>query len=467
MAKTNTIRLASLTFVFCHLAFSTVLTSCSFQQEDYFPESASLRITHLNEQLQDRLVAQSDTTQQRYGWLMQYFVAGTDDYNFEGFNIFGRFYQNGMVTLAGNHRFLRNGNANKFTVDTSVYEMLSEEGPVLSFNTWNDILTVLEDPVSPQYAPGSLVSDGEGMNGDHNLVLRSIDEQAILFRGERHGAEVRFVPCNQPWEEYVEAVAKTKADITSSVITSYYVTNSYIESNGKTVERDTMYFAGLNRGFFTYCDRVNDPLISSTASCVFTPTGLRLGHDYELGSNKFREFRMAADSTCLVSEDDSVKLIACWDNYIVNARTAVWNFDQETLSSAQNELLEQIEAEMKKYNKAYSLASVGLGRSSGGNPVKGLVFTFYTNTAKTRTNTAGLAMTMTKPSFGKMKIDTDSDDKMDNNLNAICNKSNAEQLVRQLASSLNGNYEITPNNYFLPTGCVLQAEGSGQGYILK
>ena len=436
---------------------AVLTTACTFEQEDYFDESASLRITHLNEQLQDRLVAQSDTTQQRYGWVMQYFVAGTDDYNFEGFNIFARFYKDNKTTLAGNHRFLRNGNANKYTEHTSCYEMLNEEGPVLSFNTWNDILTVLEDPVSPSAAPASVVADGEGMNGDHNLVLRSYDDDALTFRGERHGAEIRLIPCDRPWQEYMDAVAKTKADMATSTITAYYVTNGL----------DTMYFAGLNNGYFSYCDRVNDPLVSSAVSCVFTPTGMRLNRDLELGSNKFREFSMAADSTCLVSEDDSVRVIALWDNYIVNVRTAVWNFDQEALTGTQRELLEQIGTEMKKYNKAYTLASVGLGRSSGGNPVKGLVFTFYTNTAKTKTNTAGLALTTVRPSFGKMQITSADTDKMDNNLKAIAGKSDAEMLARQFAETLNGIYTITPDNYFRPTGCVLQAEGSGQSYTLK
>ena len=79
------------------VAAATVNTACTFEQEDFFDESASLRITHLNEKLQTRLVNQSAEGQN--GWVIQYFVAGTDDYDFEGFNLFGRFYDNGKVTL--------------------------------------------------------------------------------------------------------------------------------------------------------------------------------------------------------------------------------------------------------------------------------------------------------------------------------------------------------------------------------
>lgn len=442
--------------VCCAVCAATVmLSSCKFEQEDFFPESASLRITHLNEQLKDRLVKES--AEGTNGWLIQYFVAGTDDYSFEGFNLFGRFYKSGMVTLAGNHRFLRGGNANKYTEHTSTYDMLAEEGPVLSFDTWNDILTVFEDPVSPTAAPGSIQANGEGMYGDHNLVLTGYDDASITFRGERHGAITRFVPCDRPWQDYMDATAKTKSDITSDIITSYYVTNG----------TDTMYFAGLNKGCFSYCDRVNDPLTSKTLSCVFTPIGFRLHKSEELGKNKFQEFHIAADSTCLVSESDTVRVIATWDNYIVNVRNAVWNFDQSQLSDTQKALLEQINEQFKKYNKNYSLAEVGLGRSSGSNAVKGLVFTFYTNTAKTKTNTAGLSLNTTRPAFGQMKIEAGSDEKMDKNLTTIAGKSDAEALARQFAATLVGTYELLPDNYFHPISCELQTVGGGMKYLLK
>ena len=439
---------------FAFSLFGTVMTSCTFEQDDYFDESASLRITHINEQLKDRLVAQSSDG--NYGWVIQYFVAGTDDYDFEGFNLFGQFYKDNKVTLAGNHRFLRNGNANKFTKHTSNYEMLAEEGPVLSFNTWNDILTVFEDPVNPSAAPGNIVNDGEGMNGDHNLVLRSFDDASLTFRGERHGASIRFIPCDRPWEEYADAVAKTKSDIATSTLTSYYVTNGV----------DTMYFAGLNKGYFTYCDRVNDPLVKSTLSCVFTPTGFRLHRENNLNGTKFQEFHMAADSTCLVSENDSVRVIALWDNYIVNVRNTTWNFDQEQLTAAQKALVDQIAAAVTEYSKNYSLASIGLGRSTGKNAVKGLVLTYYTNTAKTKTSTAGVALNMSRPAFGQMQISYDDECKVDGNMEAFAKKTELETLTRQLAASFVGLYDITPDNYFLPTGCSIQAAG-GTKYVLK
>ena len=229
---------------------------------------------------------------------------------------------------------------------------------------------------------------------------------------------------------------------------------------------DTLYFKNLRKGVVTYCERIDDPLFPTTVNCLFTPTGFRLHHENEINGTKFQEFHMAADSTCLLSEDDSVRVVALWDNYIVNVRNATWNFDLEQLTSAQKSLVEQIAAEFTKYSKNYTLASIGLGRSTGKNAVKGLVFTYYTNTAKTKTNTAGLALSTSRPAFGQLQIGYEENCSVDGNMEALAKKTDIESLVRQLGASFVGVYDITPNNYFLPTGCTLQAS-NGTKYILK
>lgn len=430
-----------------------VVTGCSrFEENDSFDESAALRIVHFNESLKSRLVEQS--TNGNNGWVIQYFVAGTDELDFEGFNLYGRFYSDGKVTLAGNHRFLRNGNANKYTECNSLYEVVKEEGPVLAFNSWNDVLTVFVDPVDPASAPNNLIKDGEGMRGDQNLVYQGTERDNIVFSGQRYASKVRFVPCDRPWETYIQDTEATKNYITNSVITSYYVIHG----------TDTLYFTNLRSGIITYCERIYEPLFPSTINCVFTPNGFSLQNRNNIKGTTFQEFSLTSDKTHLVSENDSVQVIPTWDNYIINVRNAVWNFDKSKFSDEQKNLLAQIDAEAKKFNKDYSLDQVGLGRSTGSGAVKGLVLTFK---VKTKTNTVGLSLTTVRPQFGQMKILCSDEDKPDRNLTTMANRCNIEVLVRQFAASLAGTYDIVPNNYFLPTGCELNAVGSDSKYTLN
>ena len=433
------------------LAAITLVGCSRFEEEDLFEESPALRIKHNAEKLQEILVNAP------HGWIMQYYT-GRGVAVFEGFNIFAKFENGGKVTMAGNHRFLRDGNAGKYTEASSLYELIREDGLVLAFNTWNDILTPFVDPVAFWAAPKDLLKDGEGMQGDQNLVVMSMSKDELTFKGERYGASIRMVKADRDWQTYIDDIEAMKSQITSSVINTYYVTD------GDT----TMYFVGLRNGRYLYCERIDGLSVKNDSlSCCFTPTGFRNERIDTIGTHTFQEFKLNEDGSALVNEDGCVKVVALWDNYIVNARTAVWNFDQEKVSDEQKILLEQINAEANKFNKNYSLAKVGLGRSSGNKAVKGLVFTFYTNAAKTKTTTAGVSLTTSRPDYGQMQISYSDDEVIDQNLTNMGKNCNIEPLARQFAATLSGTYDIVPDDYFLPTGCELHAVGGGNEYILK
>ena len=435
--------------VCCGIA--SLFTSCRFEEDDYFDESASLRVEHAIDQVRDNLSSAEN------GWVMQYFC-GTGVAHFEGFNLFAKFDKNGKVTIAGNHRFLRDGNANKYTEANSLYSLLLEDGPVLAFNTWNDVLTPFVDPVAYYAAPNTLVKDGEGMQGDHNFVVMSNSDNEIILRGERHSAEVRLVKCDRSWPDYIADTETMKNSFTNSSINEYYVINN---------NNDTLYFSGLRNGRFRYTEDLVKGVKLDSLSCVFTPNGFRTEHTDSIGSCKFHEFKMAEDKTCLKNEDGSVKVIAYWDNYIVK-HTAVWKLDASLFSAEQTSLFNQIDAELKKHNANWSLESIGIGKSTGSNAIVGLVLTFYTSTAKTKTNTAGLAMTMSRPAYGQITINCTAEDKIDKNMETIKKKATElENLTRSFAATLNGTYQITPDSYFLPTGGQFDAVSGGTSFKLN
>ena len=428
----------------------TAFTSCKFEEDDYFPESSSLRVEHAIDKVQSILATPEN------GWVMQYFC-GTGVAQFEGFNLYAKFDKNGKVTMAGNHRYLRDGNAGKYTDATSLYSLLLEDGPVLAFNTWNDVLTPFVDPVSYAAAPNSLVKDGEGMEGDHNFVIMSYNDDEVILRGERHGAEVRLTKCPTSWADYIADTDKLKNYITNTSISSYYV----------IADTDTLYFTGLRNGRFRYCENLTNPVKLDSLACVFTPKGFRTEKVDSIGSHAFHEFTMAADSTCLVSTDGDVKVMATWDSYIAS-HSALWKFDTSLFNVEQQEIYNQIAAELLKINKYYELESISWGKSSGGGAVNGIVLRFYTNSRKSSTNTAGLAVTVSKTSFGKLKFVSSDNDKMDNNLTALCkNSSELSKLMRRFASMLQGTYEVTPDNFFLPSGATFVPLEGGVEFKLK
>ncbi len=423
-------------------AASLTFTGCSFEDDDYFTESASLRIEHANDQIQTILSAPSN------GWVMQYYC-GTSVAHFEGFNLFAAFDKNQKVTLAGNHRMLRDGNAGKYTEYESVYSLLLEDGPVLAFNTWNDVLSPFVDPVSPWLAPGTLSKDGAGMAGDNNFVVMSYNANEVILRGERYGAQVRLVPCDREWEDYIAACDKTRNDLTNTTITSYYI----------TAGTDTLYLTGLRNGRVRYSERLDDPLKNDSLASLFTPTGIRFERETSFGNNTpsgytFQEFTVAADSTCLLSSDGTVKISAIWDKQF-SETPDIWTIDTLSLTDDLKALCRAIDAALTAANRNNSLARIGIGRTTNANNVTGLVVEWYTNTRKTSRAMGGIAIKRSMPASSQVTYTTDEEAIMDNNMRG--RKQNVIDAALQFALALNGTYNMTPDSYFNPKRVTLNA----------
>ena len=438
------------------VAFATIaLAGCSqFQEDNLFEESAALRIEHNAEKLQNILVDAPN------GWVLQYYT-GRGISVFEGFNLFAKFERSGKVTLAGDHRFLRNGNAGKYTEHSSLYELIREDGLVLAFNTWNDVLTPFVDPVAFWAAPDILVKDGEGMQGDQNLVVKFMSENQIILRGERYDAEVRLVKADRDWQTYIADTKAMKERFTSDDIDSYYI----------TAGDQTMYVVGLKNGRYRISERVKNPLKVDSLSCCFTPYGFRNESVDTLAGHIFQEFKMAEDGSALLSEDGSVRIIATWDTNLAESDEVMW-FDGETLSADLEAKYDQLMAVLETANKVYS-PRIGIGRSaltSGANSVVGLVIEWYSNRRLTKPSLTrgGLTMKRSVPVMGQMTITYEENSTTDNDMKDLLDKDAAlVDLVRGFAAALAGTYQMTPNNNFVPTEVLFQSLEGESSFKLK
>jgi len=429
------------------VALATIsLVGCSrFQEEDLFDESAALRIEHNADKLQNILVNAP------YGWVMQYYV-GRGVSVFEGFNLFARFEKDGKVTLAGNHRFLRNGNAGKYTEYNSLYELIREDGLVLAFNTWNDVLTPFVDPVAHWAAPDNLVKDGEGMQGDQNLVVLTMSENELLFRGERYDALIRMVKADRDWQTYINDTQAMKNRITGEDINSYYI----------TTENETMYCVGLRDGRYRISDRIKNPLKVDSLSCCFTPTGFRNERPDTIIGHVFQEFKMNEEGTALVNEDGTVRIIATWDTTLAESTQIMW-IDAESLSEDLKALYDQLNAALAQENKSYSLIRLGIGRTTNANNVTGLVMEW--KISRTKRGHGGMELGRSVPALGQMTITCAPDAILDNEMKK--HPDVVISAVRAFGAALAGTYQMTPNSNFVPTEVKFQSLAGAKTFSLK
>src|SRR5665647_1236612 len=116
MKKTIYIILCSATMLF---------GSCVKEEADIFTLSAAER---LNKTLKDDI----DTLQSaENGWVMEYFATTKSI----GYTMLLKFTKSGQVVIAGKSELT----GNVLISDSSLYEMIGDNGPVLTFNIYNKV----------------------------------------------------------------------------------------------------------------------------------------------------------------------------------------------------------------------------------------------------------------------------------------------------------------------------------------
>lgn len=146
-------------------------------------------------------------------WLMQYFCNADE----EGYNFIMTFHNDGSVDISTQNDYVNDGN---FYTDRSLWEVVSDYGPVLSFNTYNKAFHVFSSPQS----------DGSGHEGDYEFIILNADENTINLRGKKSRDKgtvidmvmTRLSSTEYPTdEEYFTSLTAVRKDAFSDRINNY------------------------------------------------------------------------------------------------------------------------------------------------------------------------------------------------------------------------------------------------------
>ncbi len=112
-------------------------------------------------------------------WLMQYFCSAAEP----GYNYIMTFHNDGTVDISTKNSEV-NGNA--FITDKSLWQVVSDYGPVLSFNTYNRAFHVFSNPEIELGTAGTSASTyGKGHEGDYEFIIINASEDQVKLRGKK------------------------------------------------------------------------------------------------------------------------------------------------------------------------------------------------------------------------------------------------------------------------------------------
>lgn len=174
--------------------FAASVAACSRDEKSLFEKPAAQRAQEAVTNAFDVL------SSNEAGWEMAYFP--NLEASAKGYNMVLKFNKNGNVSVTAKNMATT---GNKIMTDTaSTWAVKSDYGPLLTFDTYNDVFHAFSDPGN----------DGAGLLGDYEFLILKATPELVLLKGKKHSAYSVMRPVKNPdVAAYFAACEKMQADL--------------------------------------------------------------------------------------------------------------------------------------------------------------------------------------------------------------------------------------------------------------
>lgn len=242
------------------------LQSCLHDNEEVFDKSAAERI--------DDAVANAKNvlTSAQNGWRFEYYLGS--DYAYGGYNFLAKFGKDGKAQVSGEI-------APSDMVTVSSWDVIKDQGPVLTFDTYNEIMHYLAQPYQDQV---------DGYEGDYEFIIMKVTNDSIYLKGKKWGNDMLLtrMPESVTWVDYLNELTTMSEDI-------WAVYDGTIDGKDVEAELDTnekwMYVT------------IGDSEIE--APYIITSKGLKLNEPVEMAGTNVQFFTYDSDNMVLTADENS------------------------------------------------------------------------------------------------------------------------------------------------------------------
>lgn len=256
---------------------SMMLSSCLKNQEDIFDVDASNRLEQRLADCKNTLISSE------YGWTFDYFPDRAISYG--GFVYAMKFTENDVTVTCE----LAPGET-----ETSLYKMTNDNGPVLSFDSYNTFMHYFATPSSGNY---------EAYDGDFEFIIMDVKPDLITLRGNRTGNTMYLRRLSEDPVQYVSKAAKVGEDIFQTEFKGTCGSDEVYASNDLGVRYMEFQWNAIEK---QENGEEIEVVKTSGAYYVPTPTGIHFVEPVQLSANSGEVTDLSYDnSTFILSGTDS------------------------------------------------------------------------------------------------------------------------------------------------------------------
>lgn len=246
------------------------LTSCLHDDTDYFDGvSAAERAEQAEADIRSILTSAEN------GWRLSYYYG--EDYA-GGFTFLMEFNDKGKVSVSGDIFSPYVSVTTPETVCSSSYDITHDMGPVLTFNTANDIIHYFAQPYQ---------GDVDGDQGDYEFIVMSYSADQIVLKGKKWGNKMTMVPmaASTKWADYLKGIK----EISDAMPYAYNMTLAGSEAGSAEIDVQTRRLA------------VATADSTMERAYILTPEGIELQAPVVIGGQEISKFAYAKEAKTFTS----------------------------------------------------------------------------------------------------------------------------------------------------------------------
>lgn len=421
---------------------SASLASCNHEEADIFDQNAAHRTEEARKMYKEILLDKGGK------WQMEYFTTEEE----HGYVYLFTFRNDGTVTISGNNEYITkltniDSNVPSYGSETSMWTILSDNGPVLSFNSYNTIFHLF---ATPEDIPGTERDEqGYGHSGDYEFDLMKFSNDTLYLEGKKNGAEIimtRIAPETDD-ETYLNEVVALADSFFNAKVPAVYVNlpggYRHVVLDGAT--QLPKFYPETGDYITEYVGR--NAIITHDGFTLGKPLTLRDsidGNDYTI-----QHFIRQKDGSLICTDDNRITITADALNKVVGDERLLWRVNAADCKGELGTAFAGLNTGFKAYNGS-SLVHFNIGLNVLNNTKS--PYTMVVRIKTKRGSYLNMSVPYTVEYIGKDEIKFVLGE-MDSNMKTFIDKVPAFQtMMNKLASS---TFKCSSNSLIAPVNMVL------------
>lgn len=325
---------------------SVTMVSCKNETEEIFDQDAITRLANAKQYFTDIL------TDQGGKWKMEYYANGDEP----GYVYVMTFRNNGSVTISGENKWISqlNPDGSTYGSETSLWDVITDNGPVLTFNSYNKYFHLFADPddiTDPEALDDSDTDEtGIGHEGDYEFDLMKYSGDTLYMSGKKYGINVIMTRLDGSIDdrEYMDQTVAQADSFFKKVIPQVYLN---LPNGKRWVVKD-----GYTSILTMYPEGSDSITTAEKHNVIITLDGLSFMNPNTFDGYTVQFFDRQADGSLLCRNDHQTTITAGPLNKVFAIQSLTWKADTSQMGGAFKAKLHEIINKLSGYNSSKFLS---------------------------------------------------------------------------------------------------------------